>query len=119
MISMFKIRTDLNGEDIYVITGKQSASASVTLAWELQSKLGANVVGETTGNNVNMVTTVNEKIELSNSNLKIIHPFKESIYNKEYFGGVVPDFEVIQTYEDYINGIDTCYEYIKNLELDK
>lgn len=119
MISMFKIRTDLNGEDIYVITGKQSASASVTLAWELQSKLGANVVGETTGNNVNMFTTVNEKIELSNSNLKIIHPFKESIYNKEYFGGVVPDFEVIQTYEDYINGIDTCYEYIKNLELDK
>lgn len=114
MISMFKFQTDLKGEDIYVITGKQSASASVTLAWELQSKLGATVVGETTGGNVNIFTTVSQKIELPNSTLKITHPFKESIYDKDHIGGVVPDFEVIQTYEDYINGIDTCYEFIKN-----
>lgn len=119
MISMFKFQTDLKGEDIYIITGKQSASASVILAWELQSKLGATVVGETTGGNVNLFTTSNQSIELPNSKLNIYHSFKESIYDKDHIGGVVPDFEVIQTYEDYINGIDTSYEYIKNLELGK
>ncbi len=116
MMEMFKIRTDLKGEDIYVITGKQSGSASVTLAWELQSKLDANVVGETTGGNVNLFSTHNQNIVLPNSGLNIYHSFKESIYDKDHIGGVVPDFEVIQTYEDYINGVDTCYEYIKDLD---
>lgn len=118
MMEMFKIRTDLKGEDIYVITGKQSASASVSLAWELQSKLGANVVGETTGGNVNLFSTHNQSVVLPNSGLNIYHSFKESIYDKDHTGGVVPDFKVIQTYEDYINGVDTCYEYVKDLNID-
>ncbi|MGL5750554.1 MAG: S41 family peptidase, partial [Paraclostridium sp.] len=119
MISMFKFQTDLKGEEIYVIIGKETFSASVVLAWELESKIGATVVGETTGGNVNLFTTVSQKIELPNSNLKITHPFKESTYDKNHTGGAVPDYEVIQTYEDYINGIDTCYEFIKNIDKDK
>lgn len=119
IVAMIKFQTDLKGEDIYILTGKESVSASATLAWELQSKLGATVVGETTGGNVNIFTSVAQSIELPNSKLKIYHPFKESIYEKGYIGGVNPDFEVKQSYEDYINGIDTSYEYIKNLKLDK
>ena len=119
VVDMIKFQTDLKGEDIYILTGKESASASVTLAWKLQSTLGATVVGETTGGNVNLFTTCNQSLELPNSNLNIYYPFKESIYKKGYIGGVNPDFEVRQNYSDYLNGVDTCYEFIKNLNLSK
>ncbi|MBS5954512.1 MAG: hypothetical protein KIB53_11875 [Paraclostridium bifermentans] len=115
VVDMIKFQTDLKGEDIYILTGKESASASVTLAWKLQGTLGSTVVGETTGGNVNLFTTCNQSLQLPNSNLNIYYPFKESIYKKGYIGGVNPDFEVRQNYSDYLNGIDTCYEFVKNV----
>lgn len=76
-------------------------------------------MGETTGGNVNLFTTCNQSLQLPNSNLNIYYPFKESIYKKGYIGGVNPDFEVRQNYSDYLNGVDTCYEFVKNLNLNK
>ena len=116
---MIKFRTDLIGEEIYILTGKYSNSSSTTFAWELQKKLGANIVGETTGGNVNLFTTGGQIIELPNSKLKVYVSAYESVNEKGYIGGVNPDFEVKQNYNDYINGIDTVYEYIKDLNIHK
>lgn len=108
-------RTNLEGKNIYILTSKKSASASVLLAFHMQSKKGANIVGETTGGNVNSFNTVNYQIELPNSKLKPVISLKLQIKEEEYKGGVKPDIEVKQKYKDYIDGIDTCYEYIKQL----
>lgn len=119
IVDMIKFRTDLIDEEIYILTGKYSNSASTTFAWELQKKLGANIVGETTGGNVNLFTTGGQIIELPTSKLKVYVSAYESVNEKGYIGGVNPDFEVKQNYNDYINGIDTVYEYIKDLNIHK
>lgn len=36
IVDMIKFRTDLIGEEIYILTGKYSNSSSTTFAWELQ-----------------------------------------------------------------------------------
>ena len=115
MIDMIKYQTDLKGEEIYIITGKETNSASVGLAWNLQSKIGATVVGEITGGNINLFSTNSSQIELPNSKLKPLYSTKFKNNKEGYNGGVKPDIEIIQDYKDYINGIDTCYEYIKNI----
>ncbi|WP_373600232.1 S41 family peptidase [Paraclostridium bifermentans] len=115
MTDMIKYRTDLSGEDIYVITGKQSNSASTLLAWDLQSKRDANIVGETTGGNINLFGSRSVQIELPNSKFKVAYSNSPIISKKGYIGGVKPDIEIIQSYEDYVNGIDTCYEHIRKL----
>lgn len=119
MIEMFKYKTNLNSENIYVITGKKTNSASVLLTWDLQSKRGATVVGEVTGGNINLFFTNSSQLELSNSKLKPTYSLGFINNNERYNGGVKPDIEIIQDYEDYINGIDTCYEYIKNININE
>lgn len=86
----------------------------------MQTELGATVVGEGTGGNVNAfpLTSLEKplSIDLPNSNLSIVHPYYFLENEKGYEGGVKADFELIQSYKDYIKGIDTCYEYVKNMD---
>lgn len=116
MTDMVKYRTDLKGEEIYVITGKFTNSSAVLWAWDLQSRKGATVLGEETGGNINLFPSNSQYVELPNSKFKIYYSSNEIISKEGYNGGVKPDIEVIQKYEDYINGIDTCYEYILPIE---
>lgn len=38
---------------------------------------------------------------------------QSNLNNEEgYSGGAKPDIEIKQNYADYIDGVDTCYEYI-------
>lgn len=115
-VELLKHRTDLRNEDIVLITGKATGSASVQLAFSLQNSLGAIVIGEETGGNVNFFTTEQELIVLPNSKLSIAHPSYARNNSKNHEGGVKPDIEIIQTYEDYLNGVDTCYEYVRNID---
>lgn len=114
LIEGIKLKTDLSGEDIYLITGKKTGSAAVILAYEMQSKMNVKVVGEETGGNVNLFGAGGQ-FELPNSKLKPIIGSNLKINKEGYNGGVKPDIEIKQNYDDYINGIDTCYEYIKNI----
>ncbi|MGL4911748.1 MAG: S41 family peptidase, partial [Romboutsia sp.] len=114
MIEMFKYSAKVDGENIYVVTSKITGSAAVTLAWNLQSEIGATIAGESTGGNINLFSTRNDQLELPNSKLKPVYSHKFINNKYGYNGGVEPDIEIMQSYEDYIEGIDTCYEYIKN-----
>ncbi|MDK2562440.1 S41 family peptidase [Romboutsia sedimentorum] len=115
LISKLKYRTYLNDKDIIVIQGKETASAGAILSWRLQNKLDATVIGEESGGNVNMFGTEGEFITLPNSKLIIKYPYSDVTCKDGHVGGVKPDVKIIQTYENYINGIDDCYEFIKNL----
>ncbi len=116
LISKFKHRTYLNDKYIIVIQGKETASAGAILSWRLQNELDATVIGEESGGNVNMFGTEGEFITLPNSKLIIKHPYSAVTCKEGHVGGVKPDVKIIQTYENYINGMDDCYEYIKNLK---
>lgn len=114
LIESIKLKSDLGGEDIYLITGKKTGSAAVILSYEMQSKMDANIIGEETGGNVNLFTR-GAQFELPNSKLKPIISSSPKTNKEGHSGGVKPDIEIKQNYKDYINGIDTCYEYIKNI----
>ncbi|MGX4600069.1 S41 family peptidase [Faecalimicrobium sp. JNUCC 81] len=116
LIHELKYKINLKGEDIFVVTGKKTGSAAVILAFKLQSELGATVVGEETGGNVNMFGTEGEFITLPNSKLIIKHPSSSRNYKEGHVGGIKPDIEINQNYENYLDGIDDCYDYIKNLK---
>lgn len=90
-------------------------SAGAILAWRLQNELGATIIGEETGGNVNMFGTEGEFITLPNSKIKVKHPYSFRELKAGYNGGVKPDIEIKQTYKNYINGIDDCYEYVVNV----
>ncbi|MGL5711539.1 MAG: S41 family peptidase [Paraclostridium sp.] len=108
-------QTDLKGKDMYVIIGKRTFSAAPIFAWNLKSKLGATVIGEQSGSNVSC-SSVGGQQELPNSKLKPLLSVGGKIVNEtKYIGPVNPDIEIKQTYEDYINGVDTIYDYIKNI----
>lgn len=109
-----KYRIDVEKENIYVITNKNTASAAADLAWRLQNDMGVKVIGEETGGNVNYFGTEGESIALPNSKLKIKHPYMFIENKKGHVGGVKPDVEIIQSFDAYMQGIDDCYEYINN-----
>lgn len=116
LISELKNSTNLEGYDIVVISGKATFSAATLLTWNLQSILGATVIGEETGGNVNSFEFVGDELltmTLPNSGLVINYPTSFRSTEKDYTGGVKPDIEIIQSYESYKNGIDDCYEYVK------
>lgn len=118
LVTELKNNTDLKGKDIAVISGKRTSSAGGILTWKLQNELGATVVGEETGGNVNIFgieLNKTEGIVLPNSNLNINYGSMIVDSKKGYEGGVKPDVEIIQNYEDYLNGMDSCYEYIKDI----
>lgn len=115
LIHDLKYKINLNSEDIVVITGKETLSAGAILAWRLQNELGATIIGEETGGNVNMFGTEGEFITLPNSKIKVKHPYSFRELKEGYNGGVKPDVEIKQTYKNYINGIDDCYEYVVNV----
>lgn len=114
MSAMLKNRTNLRGDDIVIITGKKTGSAAVELAWKIQSDLDAIVIGEETGGNVNLFGTDGYSITLPNSKLMIRYPSSIIVNYYGYSGGVKPNIVIKQTYENYIKGIDDCYEYIKS-----
>ncbi|CEN93406.1 S41 family peptidase [Paraclostridium sordellii] len=116
IINELKYKTELEGKDIFAITNKGTASAAADIAWKLQYELGATIVGEETGGNVNFFGTENEFITLPNSKLKIFYPYNEVNNKKGYLGGVKPDIKVEQSYENYLKDIDDYYEFIKNIK---
>ena len=116
LIMKLKQLTDLEKLKIYVITGKSTLSAGAISAWHLKNNLDVTIVGEETGGNVNLFTTFPEDdiVELENSKLIIRHASDYTNFKPGYKGGVKPDVEIKQNYDDYIKGIDNCYEYIIN-----
>ncbi|CEH36170.1 S41 family peptidase [Romboutsia lituseburensis] len=115
LIHDLKYKINLNSEDIVVITGKETLSAGAILAWRLQNELGATIIGEETGGNVNIFGTEGEFITLPNSKIKVKHPYSFRELKEGYNGGVKPDVQIKQTYKNYIYGIDDCYEYVINV----
>lgn len=57
-LSIFKEHIDLDNIELVAFTGKRTLSAGVIFAWQLQNDLGATIIGEKTGGNINSFGTV-------------------------------------------------------------
>lgn len=103
----------------YTIANRGTFSSGVFAIADLKKNLNATIVGSETGGNViqygnlGYIESPNNKGVISYSMEK--YDFKEYA-NLQGDGGVIPDIEIKESFESYKNGIDDCYEYIKNIQ---
>lgn len=100
---------------LYVITGMHTYSSGIINVMDFRMHTNAIFVGSVTGGRPNHYGEV-KQLTLPSSGLKVS-------YSTKYFNNYVPDSdafypdcEVETTFQDYKNGIDPVYEYIKTLE---
>lgn len=98
----------------YVITSENTFSSATQAVVDIANNLYAVVVGTETGSNVNMTTIRDNNFQLPNS--KITVNCAKDFINKipGYKGGYKPDIQIEPNFKNYINGLDDCYEFIKN-----
>lgn len=115
LLSSLENRTNIEDKDIYVLIGKNTFSAGVVSAYLINECLDVTTVGEETGGNINLFTTLPDKdiIELPNSKKKVLHPSDFTNYTSDEVKGVKADIEIIQSFENYTSGIDDLYEYVR------
>ncbi|MEG1009920.1 MAG: hypothetical protein RSF67_08965, partial [Clostridia bacterium] len=100
----------------YVVTGNQTISAAAFSVVDIVNHLNATVVGEETGGNVNIFaySSVTDETILPNSGITLMISQVETEKIPGYKGGYKPDVEIKQSYKNYINRVDDCYEFIKS-----
>lgn len=98
----------------YVITSENTFSSATQAVVDIANNLDAVVVGTETGSNVNMTTIRDNDFELPNS--KITVNCAKDFINKipGYKGGYKPNVQIEPNFKNYMNGLDDCYEFIKN-----
>lgn len=115
-----KYKDELVQKKISIIVGKSTYSAAFQFVEDcLQLFDEVFIYGEESGQAINNYTEIN-RIDLPALNCTMIVPTMEDYVpeiEKRYEDmerGIIPDEEIYQTYEDYLKGIDTIYEFIKN-----
>lgn len=113
-----KHKVFLKKQNIKVLIGKQTYSSGQKAIEDILAIISSDIklYGEETGNSVLNYTDLNENV-LPNSRWSLYNvKHKQRVptlkkRQKDHSRGVIPDYEVAMDYNDYINGIDTVYEY--------
>ena len=113
-----KYKVFLKKQNIKVLIGKQTYSSGQKAIEDILAIISSDIklYSEETGNSVLNYTDLNENV-LPNSRLSLYNvKHKQRVpalkkRQKDHSRGVIPDYEVTMDYNDYINGIDTVYEY--------
>lgn len=104
--------------NVFVITNSITASASVRLASLLQTSDSAKIVGETPdGFYLGSTAYYNEKFHLPQSSISFTIPLVNVRYNLpphpyRLFPGILPDYRVPLSPDDFLTGKDTQLEFI-------
>ena len=113
-----KYRDELSKLKISIIVGKDTYSAAFQFVEDCMQLFDeVFIYGEETGQAITNYTEIKE-IDLPALNCTMVIPTVEDYVpeiKKRYNDlerGIIPDIEVYQTYEDYLNGIDTIYKAI-------
>lgn len=113
-----KYRDELAQMKISIIVGKNTYSAAFQFVEDCMQLFDeVFIYGEETGQAITNYTEIKE-IDLPALNCTMVIPTVEDYVpeiKKRYSDlerGIIPDIEVYQTYEDYLNGIDTIYKAI-------
>ena len=108
----------LKKQNIKVLIGKKTYSSGQKAIEDILTIISDDIklYGEETGNSVLNYTDINQVIlPISRWSLYTVKHEQRvpslKKRQKDHNRGVIPDFEVDMDYNDYINGIDTVYEY--------
>lgn len=105
--------------DLYVLIGGLTFSGGAELASMLKMTDRAIFIGEETGGAYEgNVSGYSRTIKLAHTNIKIDIPIVHFQINVEpdiRGRGIIPDYKVPQSWEDYLNGINSKFEFAKEL----
>jgi len=114
MLDMIKALKDEKALEIYTLIGKNTFSSAIINAIQTKEELGSTFIGTATGGTVNGFGSMSA-FDLKNHPFVVTYStaYLELIegYNKD---ALYPDVVVVQTLEDYIDGIDTEIKWLLN-----
>lgn len=108
----------LQTQNIKVIIGDNYSAGHMAVEDILRISPNIKIYGEESSSAIKNYTEItNSKFVLDNCKWKVQVPMKEDFRDnlknrqKEWEHGIIPDFYVSQTYDDFLTGIDTVYYY--------
>lgn len=101
---------------VYTIIGRNTFSSAIINAIQIDDKLNNVFVGTPTGGNVNGYGEI-KSFNLKNTPITVLYSTKYFELIKGYEkDSLYPDIFVEQSFEDYLNGVDTVVEMILQIE---
>ena len=97
---------------LYVVVGKQTFSSAILNTLDFKKYTNAIIIGETTSGKPNHFGEVKSFI-LPKSNLKVYYSTKYFKRVDTDLNTIKPDIEIETSFEDFSNGIDPIFEWIK------
>jgi C-terminal processing protease CtpA/Prc len=97
---------------LFVVIGRETYSSAIINALDFK-KSNAIYVGEETSGKPNHFGNI-DSFFLPNSGLIVTYSMNYYKYLQEDVNSLKPDFLIEETFEDYKNGIDPVFEFVKN-----
>jgi len=99
---------------LFVVLGRDTFSSAILNATDFQESTKAIFVGEETSGKPNHYGEI-QSLELPNSKLKLTYSTYYFIRTKKKnINTIKPDFIIEESFDDYVNGIDPVFEFIKS-----
>lgn len=98
---------------LYVVTGRKTFSSAIINSMDFRNKTEAILIGEETSGKPNHFGEI-RSFDLPQSKLNITYSTKYFKKTDEDIKTIVPDVRIETNFEDYMNGVDPVYEWIKN-----
>lgn len=112
-----------NGNVYILISGKSFSGSSLFTSIMNENYNNLTIIGNESGGGKNGTTAYySTQLTLPNSNIEITIPMVQMVVNTEQSktsGGVIPDYETLYQFKDYINNIDKENKQVDNLILIK
>ncbi|WP_431137638.1 S41 family peptidase [Psychroserpens mesophilus] len=100
-------------EKLFVVVGEKTYSSAVLNTLAFKDFTNATIIGEETSGMPNHYGNI-KSFYLPYSNIKVSYSTKYHSLYKGTENTIKPDIEIVRTFNDYKNGIDPIYEFVKN-----
>lgn len=98
---------------LFVIIGRWTFSSAILNTLDFKKYTNATIVGESTSGKPNHYGEV-RSFNLPKSKLEVYYSTKYFKRVEDDLGTIKPDIEIKTSFDDFINGIDPAFEWIKN-----
>lgn len=101
---------------LFVVIGKKTFSSAIINALDFKNNTNAIFVGEPTGGKPNHFGEI-KKFTLPNSGLVVYYSTKHFIHSQSDTDSFYPNYEINTSFNEYKNGVDPVYNWIKNFDV--
>jgi len=97
---------------LFVVVGNKTFSSAIINTVNFIDNTKAIIIGEKTGGKPNHYGNI-KRFTLPYSNIKVRYSTEFYEYSNKNKSTIIPDIIIERTYDDYKNGIDPIFEYVK------